>query len=248
MAEQPEVIQQQMEETRSRLAENLDKLSKKTVDTVEEVASSVTETVEAVQGTVEAVTETVQDTKEFFDISGHVQRNPWLMVGGSVAVGFLAGYLLFPSGESEEPRREAGPAPEPKRQPESGEANRLHGYWPEERSRQDSGWFSESGWLSGLMRSFEPAIDKLKGLAIGATLGLARDAVTQSLSGEFAHQVGEVIDDVTKQLGGQPVAPAAHEQHPPAETETHSQPKGNDRERHHFDRTKMDRPVGAGSR
>jgi hypothetical protein len=80
-------------------------------------------------------------------------------------------------------------------------------------------------------------VDKLKGLAIGAALGVARDAVTKSLPGNYAPQLGEAFDDMTKRLGGKPVGPGsgAGAGHP------HEKGKGHAKR----DATEMDRPVGA---
>jgi ElaB/YqjD/DUF883 family membrane-anchored ribosome-binding protein len=71
MADQPEVIQKELEETRHDLAEKLEKIGEKisgTVETVTETVSSVTETVshvtEAVEGTVQTVAETVSGSVE----------------------------------------------------------------------------------------------------------------------------------------------------------------------------------------
>lgn len=125
MAQEPEVIQQDLEETRHALAEKLEQIGEKisgTVETVSETVSSVTESVtsvtEAMEGTVQAVadsvsgtvesvkdtmtvmgekaSETVEAVKQAFDIPDQVRRRPWLWVGGSVVAGFLAGKLFFP--------------------------------------------------------------------------------------------------------------------------------------------------------
>src|SRR5262245_55877302 len=97
--EQPKVIRHQMEETRASLTEKLETLEHQVVGTVQGATSAVTETVEnvkeAVAETVETVKGTVRETvetvKETFDLSRQVDRHPWLMVGGSVALGFLCG-------------------------------------------------------------------------------------------------------------------------------------------------------------
>jgi len=208
MADETEVIQHQMEETRSRLADNLDKLSKQTVGTVEEVASTVSETVGAVQDTVQTVTDTVQQTvvgvKDLFDIQSQVERNPWFMFGGSVALGFLVGNVVTPSATKPQ-----GGAPDQngwKNTENAGHANRLEGHWPNDMGQKQQ---EQSSWFEGLESAFGPALEKLKGLAIGAALGVARDALTSPLTGQISSQLREVFDDVTRRLGGQPVARAA---------------------------------------
>jgi phage-related protein len=101
MDNEPEVIQRQMEQTRSALAEKLGELERQVMDTVQSTTATVSETVEnvteAVSETVEnvseAVSEAVQTVKSTFDIKGHVERHPWPMLGGSVVLGFLGGRL-----------------------------------------------------------------------------------------------------------------------------------------------------------
>jgi ElaB/YqjD/DUF883 family membrane-anchored ribosome-binding protein len=98
MAEQAELIQQQMDETRSNLAEKLEKLGEQITGTVEKVSETVEETVEAVSDTVESVAETTQETvhavKEAFNLPKQIQQRPWLWFGGSIALGFV-GTKLF---------------------------------------------------------------------------------------------------------------------------------------------------------
>jgi len=125
MAQEPEVIQQDLEHTRHALAEKLEQIGEKisgTVETVSETVSSVSETVtnvtEAMEGTVQAVaesvsgtvesvkdtmesmgekaSETVEAVKGAFNVPEFVRRNPWLWVGGSVAAGFIAGKIFAP--------------------------------------------------------------------------------------------------------------------------------------------------------
>lgn len=223
----PEVIQAQMEETRHRLAENLDKLTRQTADTVQEVASTVSQTVEsvqesveavtdAVQGSVEAVTETVHETvggmKDFFDIAGHVDRHPWLMVGGATALGFFVSRMFIPPGPSRQalppPPSFMAAMPAPAKAPEmnfptSSGAARLEGHWPEEKTQQKS---ASKGFLEGLAESYAPLLDKLKSFAIGAAMGVARNVIAPAGAPGIASDIRGMIDDFTKKMGGQPVA------------------------------------------
>jgi ElaB/YqjD/DUF883 family membrane-anchored ribosome-binding protein len=125
MAQESEVVHQDLEDTRHALAEKLEQIGSKisgTVDTVSETVSSVTESVtnvtEAMEGTVQAVadsvsgtvesvkdtmtamgekaSETVEAVRQAFDIADQVRRRPWLWLGGSVAAGFIAGKIFFP--------------------------------------------------------------------------------------------------------------------------------------------------------
>jgi len=125
--ESPELIEQQMEQTRESLTEKVSLLENKVLgqinsatDTVQGTVSSVQETVQSVkdvvQDTVQSVSDTVKhsvhsiaaEMKETLDVRKHVQQNPLAMVGGAAALGFLAGLIVFrarPSGGPGPPSR-----------------------------------------------------------------------------------------------------------------------------------------------
>src|SRR5262245_10198406 len=124
MDQEPDLIKEQMAETRVSLTDKIEKLEdtikgnvestlQTATGTVENVTEKVEETVstvkEAVEGSVEAVKETVHETvetvKEAFNLRHHVQRHPWAMLGGAVVVGFLGGRLLGQAQRSRERRR-----------------------------------------------------------------------------------------------------------------------------------------------
>jgi len=179
MAEEPEVIQQEMDETRHALAEKLERLGTKisgTVDTVTETVSNVTETVnnvtetvaEAVSGTVETVkdtveavgekaSETVEAVKHAFNLSEQVQNHPWAWFGGSVVAGFVAGKLLGPRSshtrEAESFSRGQGYYERPQ---ESAQPSTGNGYgWSQDhgtssQAAESTGSQSGSSWLGNL--------------------------------------------------------------------------------------------------
>jgi ElaB/YqjD/DUF883 family membrane-anchored ribosome-binding protein len=216
MDPEAEVIREQMEDTRESLAKKLETLEKDIAGAVE----NVTGTVEAVSHTVEQVKETVGETvdtvkekiRETFDIPGHVRCHPWLGFGISFAGGFLTGRLVPPvlpnllaGGAS----RESWAAPSMSTLAESG---RHDGWRPQERRegppaaprqeapRQEA---RGPGWMASLASTVGPELDKLKRLAIGAMLGMARDAITRALPPETASQLKEVVNDFTAKVGGE---------------------------------------------
>ncbi len=228
MADQSEMIREQMQDTRKDLADKLEKLEEKitgTVETVSSTAEAVTETVEtvkdSVQDTVQAVTEgvgnTVETVKEgvrsLFDIRSHVHNHPWLMMGGSVLVGFLGGRLLSPRAT-----REARPAGAPTYAPAYHPAAFAS---TEERGRQAEGQgreVEEEGWLSKLGEQFGDQLGRLKGLALGTTLGVVRDMVSQWVPDSLRRDVTEIVNGFTSNLGGQVIQrPILDEPHPEGE-------------------------------
>jgi ElaB/YqjD/DUF883 family membrane-anchored ribosome-binding protein len=219
-------------------------------ETVQQVKDAVSDTVETVkdtvEGTVESMKETVDDTvesvKETFNVRHQVKRHPWLMFGGSLAAGFVASRIMgrylprrlppwqaesyyaeppgsmpppsyyqgrgqgapdYAAGMAEQPRQERAPPPEP----------------PQKRP----------SLLDNLASMLGPEVGKLKGLAIGATLGIVRDLITQSAPPELGTQLAEMVNGFTTRLGGEVIhgpvlpnftdgrSPHAHDQDPGAQ-------------------------------
>jgi len=188
----PEVIRQQMEQTRSALTDKLEVLEQKVTDTVQGAATAVSDTVETVKESMEATVDSVKDT---LNLRLQVERHPWLMVGTSAATGFVAGLLLGPS---------------------SGHKSSSNGWAasePTDQSRFSSASISEPlgaqkstasqpSWWHGLVEKLGPNIDQLKSLAIGVVGGVVRDLVAANASESLRPYLTERIDDMTKGLGG----------------------------------------------
>lgn len=219
MADQPEVIQKQMEETRASLTEKLEALESQVAGTVRNTTETVAETVEAVKETVENVTESVKETvesvtesvketahsvAETFNLRIQFERHPWLMFGGSIAVGCAAGYFLGGPWHRREhfngsPAQDTGaayfagsPAEEINRSaPEPSWAGSSMAA-PERQESNRTGWLWDS-------------LGRLKGLAVGALMGVVRDMASRALPDTLQQRVGEEIDHLTTSLGGEPI-------------------------------------------
>lgn len=94
----PDMIRQQMEETKSQLSDKLESLEQQVSETVQSTGTAVNATVEAVHDTVESVTGAVQEAVQFIthalDIRRQVERNPFIAIGGAFVLGYLAvGFL-----------------------------------------------------------------------------------------------------------------------------------------------------------
>jgi len=268
MAEEPEVIQRELEDTRHALAEKLEQISEKisgTVETVTETVSNVTETVsnvteavegtvqnvaQAVSGTVESVketvssvgekaSETVEAVKEAFNLPEQVKRRPWLWFGGSVAAGFVVGKLLTPRSH---------------RTPEAKTFVRGGGYYdreeePRRTARTGNGRHTaetessrEQGpsMFGSLFQRFGPEIDKLKGLAVGTLFGVTRDMISRSLPDNLKEQVTHLFNDFTEKAGGQTIQGSVLGDENQADSE-----KGETHESNNPNSAKMDRPLGS---
>jgi ElaB/YqjD/DUF883 family membrane-anchored ribosome-binding protein len=232
MADEPEVIQQELDETRHALAEKLGAIGEKitgtvetVTDTVENVTETVENTVEAVTDTVEAVGETAQETveavKHAFNIPEQVKAHPWLWFGGSIVVGFLGGKLIPMPGASRERERE--PARPSYGNGYSGRhaaeffgepAYRESAYAPDARTDFDGHDRSngngtaaapKQSWLSKLTDQFGDELNQLKGLALGTLFGVARDMVSHSAPPALKSQLVDVFNNITQAAGGKPI-------------------------------------------
>jgi ElaB/YqjD/DUF883 family membrane-anchored ribosome-binding protein len=222
MDPEPDLIRQQQEidRTRESLVKKVETLENEIKDTVSEVTGTVKETLDTVKETVSSVTgaventvdtvknkveqtfeETVDTVKRTFDIPYQVQRHPWAMAGGALLAGLATGYLV--SGR----RR---PASSGRRSYAAAPAARtdLAGAYPDstrEQRRPERAEEQGPGLLSRLLAPFESEIDKVKEVAIGTLMGLARDALKQSLPPALAANVEEIMDSATRKAGGAPV-------------------------------------------
>lgn len=214
----PEEIRDQIEETRSSLTDKLESLEHEVRETVRNATSAVVDTVENVKNSVESTIEsvkqnvsgTVDSVKETLNVSHHVEQHPWAVMGGAFAIGALAGSLVpsrhpisramsrssgFPGGVYPAPEPHAGRGFQASQHPASNGpsyAGETHG--------------DNTGLLGHLFQQFQPEIDKLKGMAIGAAVGMVRDLVKQSVPPNFASQLEPIMDSITTKLGGHPIS------------------------------------------
>ncbi len=209
MDNETDVTRTQMDETRASLSEKLETLQHRVVDTVQDATDAVAETVENVK---DAVHETVENVKDTFDVRLQVRRHPWAMVGGSVALGFVGGYLLLrfsssrpvaigpsPSALPSNPRITERPNGDLKDHPP---LEAVAGKTPVQDVAPVA---AESGWLSAVQNRFGAEIAKVKGLAIGTVLGAVRDMITQSAPEPMKAGLAEAMDSMTVKLGGAPI-------------------------------------------
>lgn len=195
MDQEPNLIRQQIDETRSSLTDKLETLENQVRGTVANAKSSVEETIQNVKCTV---TDTVQKVKRNLDLGYQVEQHPWAMFGASVAAGFLAGTLL------------------PRRLPSAnGWATHER---PEERQSRyvpaaptvsearlaETEQVSKPSWFGNLLHQFDSEIQQAKELAIGAAVGVVRDLVKQAVP-QLGPQIEEVMNSATTKLGGKPI-------------------------------------------
>jgi len=206
MADNPEVIRHQMEETRSHLAEKLEALENQVSSTVEDATEAVSETVEAVKETVENVTETVEETVQSvgqaFDLRLQTERHPWLVFGGSVALGCLAAQLF---GRGREGGEESGghdvnwSALSSASQPGQSTWERRSEPSFQQPAHSEPSENGKKSW-------FWDEMNRVKGLALGALMGVVRDLAARGLPGALGQRVAEEVDHLGTSLGGETIA------------------------------------------
>lgn len=201
VADHPEVIRQQMEETRTSLTDKLETLEQTLKDTVTDATDAVSETVQsvkdAVQETVGTVKDTVQDTvasvKDTFDVASHVRERPWTMLLGATAIGFVGGKLL--GGGS---RPHAAPAA-------AMPGATLATSYPPAPAPAPVQAAPRPSWLERLAEYYGDELGKLKGLALATACGLVRDSIAASVTPAVGERITEVIDDLTTKMGSRPI-------------------------------------------
>lgn len=188
-------MRDEIDSTRTGLADKLDALENHVMGTVQSAQ-------ETVEDSIQIAKETVASVKRTFDIKHHVEQHPWAIVGGCFVAGLALG-AWFQSGRrprqtldraagrevgfsasSVVPGKQRGngnfagaaPLPEPEAPPPS---------WP------------------GLFDLFHDEIAKVKGMAIGYVLGIARDAIKEAAP-QWKPQIDDMMNSVTTKLGGEP--------------------------------------------
>jgi ElaB/YqjD/DUF883 family membrane-anchored ribosome-binding protein len=187
-------------------------------DVVDNVKDSVQDTVDnvkdTVQGTVDSVKETMADTvegvRQTFDLHRQVDHHPYLMVGGAVVVGYVAGRMLKVAPAARAVGRSAAS--------NLGSAASSVG---STAASVGGAAATASGWMSALQSMFGPEMDKVKELAIGTLLGVVRDMAVKAAPETMAPQVREIIDSFTTKLGGKPVEGPVFETQSSDEEEVH---------------------------
>jgi len=180
-------VDNELEVIRHQMEETRSSLADKLETLENEFRGTVEEATSAVSTTVEAVQETVETVKETFDLRTQVERHPWPLMAGAVATGYVAGCLA----ERSPPVSSATTQPPVPAPP-------AHAAAPASAATAGPG-------------PFDSVMQRLKGLAIGGLMSLAREFVTRIAPAELASELVGVVDDLTTKLGGKPLRNTAPE-------------------------------------
>jgi ElaB/YqjD/DUF883 family membrane-anchored ribosome-binding protein len=189
-------MREEIDCTRSDLANKLEALEDRVMGTVQSAQ-------ETVEDSIQVAKDTVATVKRTFDIKHHVEQYPWTMVGGCLVAGLALGTLF--QRVCRQPRRQT--------------ADRLAGKKiassasPAPAEQHSNGNIAAAAPVSqnlppppaqpGVLDLFDSEIAKVKGIAIGYGMGLARDAIKEAVP-QWAPQIDELMNSITTKLGGEP--------------------------------------------
>jgi len=190
MPEQAELIRKQMANTRCSISEKLDLLERRVVNTVEGASNAVNDTVETVK---QSVRESVHSLQSGLDPIHQADRHPWttftVCLGACYAVGRLLEDRPGPrSAVIDHPA--AWPHPSPSKETSSHGGARPG---------------AASTFVRNIVEPLEPDLHKLKQMGIGMLFGVVRDFLHEVAPEPIRTRVNEVVDDVTRRMGGEPV-------------------------------------------
>jgi len=187
--ESEQAIKHRMEQTRESLIEKIETLENKVMNSVQDATSAVSETVANVKETMH---EGVESVKDAVDVKAHVDRHPWLMLGGSIFAGYVLANLL--AGGKKSAPEELAPRP-------TTRLLRTPGNGRHTTEKPTASTSTIASWLGPI----EPELEHLKGLALGAALGAIREMLAEEVPPRMAEQLRTIIDGITKKMGGEPV-------------------------------------------
>jgi hypothetical protein len=222
MANEPDVIHQQMRDTHAALKHKLETLERQVTGTIQEVSTTVENVKDAVHDTVESVKDSVtqgaQALRDAFDLERQTRRHPWLMFGGAMAFGYLGGSLIGARRSAQSTNLDWS---QPRANGESSSALSSQESTPAALAEPSHAATSAlPGWLSQFTERFRPEIEKLEGVAIGAIFGVARDLIHQNVPDHLRPHLDEVIDGIAQKMGARPIEgpPIPRENHRPGVT------------------------------
>ncbi|CAN5339670.1 hypothetical protein BH10PLA2_BH10PLA2_36390 [soil metagenome] len=183
-------IRKQMANTRCSISEKLDLLERRVVDTVEGATHAVNDTVETVRDTVR---DSVHSMQTNLDPIRQADRHPWttfaVCLGAGYAVGkVLEGGLMPRSAVIDQPK--SWPHPSPSTEAAS-HATHQNG--------------APSAFVRNFIQPLEPDMRRLKEMGIGMLFGVVRDFLHDVAPEPMRDRLHEVVDDVTRRMGGEPV-------------------------------------------
>jgi ElaB/YqjD/DUF883 family membrane-anchored ribosome-binding protein len=209
MTEKLELLEERVRETVESAKSTVDDIMENVKGTVDETVGTVKETVVDARSTVEEIVENVKDTmdntvtkvKQSFDLNYQMDQHPWLMLSGSVLVGYLVGSLgKNGSAASRYTTRRSWTGAEARRSGYFATASSPEAAAPPApaaETRRSSLW-------DGALGQFKDEFDIIKSAVIGALMSNVRDMVKETLP-HMAPQLEKAINSAATKLGAEPL-------------------------------------------
>jgi ElaB/YqjD/DUF883 family membrane-anchored ribosome-binding protein len=189
-------MREEIDSTRSDLADKLGALEERVMGTVQSAQ-------ETVEDSIQIAKDTVASVKRTFDITHHVEQYPWPMLGGCFLAGLALGTLFQRAWRRSEPTPDRQTGKQPAYSPGPALPADLRGNGsmgsaaPQPRSQP------QPPSRPGVFDLFHDEIAQVQGMAIGYVMGLARDAMKDAVP-QWASQIDGLMNSVTTKLGGEP--------------------------------------------
>jgi len=208
MDPQPDVIRQQIDQTRCSLTEKLETLEAEVKGTVQSARDTVENAREAVSETITNVKQTVKQT---FDLSYQVDHHPWAMLGLSLVSGLVVGALVGSRTNSDRRmvRRMSEASEEPRLRSESSLADGRSRMAYEEPARP--------GFMDKLSGQLGNELEKVKDLAITTLVGVVSDVARRSIPA-LGSAVEEMMVRAASESGAPPQQYGEERREPSAES------------------------------
>jgi hypothetical protein len=175
--------------------------------------------------------------KKSFDLNYQVEQRPWVMLGGSVLVGYLLGSWMshgasYQQGYSEREYSSdddnvlyAAPMRNGASSDDLEENVDTHEKWDASNKyqapRKSASYAQPRPW-SNFLGPFQEEWDALKGVALGTLMGTLRTMVRQHMP-TVAPKLEQAINSVSAKLGAEPIDfPSAQDQSPDNNSHTQS--------------------------
>jgi ElaB/YqjD/DUF883 family membrane-anchored ribosome-binding protein len=237
MSEKLELLEERVRDTLEETRSAVEGIVENVKETVDETVGAVKETVEGARSTVDNLVENVKGTmddtatlvKKSFDLNYQVDQRPWLMVGGSVLVGYFLGSWMYRDssyqrGYSEReyssnednvlytaPVRNGASFDDLE---ESVDAQKNRDVSNKYQASVKSASHAKSHLWSNFLGPFQEEWDALKGVALGTLMGTLRTMVRQNMP-TVAPKLEQAINSAAAKLGAEPIDfPSAQDQSP----------------------------------
>jgi ElaB/YqjD/DUF883 family membrane-anchored ribosome-binding protein len=185
MDKKPDVIREQIEETRDSLTDKIEDLEEHVKESIHDVTHVMDHTADSVKS---GLHERIVSVRRAFNLPHQVRARPWLTLSCAALAGAALGYVLTRPREGRS---------HPSTQPfETGSSSPP---LPAETARvAESNGKHEPGVLTRAIDSFRPELEQVKEVALGLAVDLTRDLIKQALAPAVSGDGDQVKDRTTR--------------------------------------------------